>query len=96
MEMEGKTLMAQTSEHPRLLAYVADLELEVDRLRKHRELVQQEVSTGLKQIQSQCTRAAAAEELPGALAEIFETTKRLAGVLRDLREPPGYHLPSGA
>src|SRR5262249_12916745 len=75
---------------PRLLAYVADLELEVDRLRRHNHLVQQETRAALNRIQKLCESAAAGSGLP-ALAEVSGAVQHLAGVLHDLRELPGYH-----
>ena len=74
---------------PRLLAYVADLELEVDHLRRHGRLVQQEVRASLGRIQKLCEGAAAAGS--PALAEVGDAVKHLSGVLHDLRELPGYH-----
>jgi signal transduction histidine kinase len=68
-----------------LLAYVADLELEVDRLRKHGQFIQHEVREFLKRLQLLCADAS-----PG-LSEIDQAAKQLAGVLSDLQEPPGYH-----
>jgi two-component system OmpR family sensor kinase len=76
----------------RLLAYVADLELEVDRLRRHTHLVAQEVSVALEHIQQLCEGApAAADPDPTVLVEVEGTARQLAGVLGDLRELPGYH-----
>ncbi len=67
---------------PRLLAYVAELELEVDRLRRHQQLLIQEVRAAL-------VPAAGAD---GAHpSEQSAESHRLAGVLEDLYEPPGYH-----
>ena len=74
-----------------LLPYVADLELEVDRLRKQGEFVQQEARETLKRIQLFCRDATQPENTLHPLAEIDQATKQLAGVLRDLHEPPGYH-----
>jgi signal transduction histidine kinase len=68
----------------RLLAYVADLELEVDRLRTRSRFVRQEVRDGLRQI----GRLAAG---PADPAEISAAVKMLAAVLHDLHDPPGYH-----
>jgi signal transduction histidine kinase len=73
-----------------LLAYVADLELEVDRLRKQGQFVQHEARETLKRIQIICRDAPAAKE-PPPLAEIDQAVRQLAAVLRDLQEPPGYH-----
>jgi signal transduction histidine kinase len=72
-----------------LLAYLADLELEVDRLRKQGQFVQHEVRTTLKRVHLLCT-AAAKNESP-QLAEVDRAAKELVEVLRDLQEPPGYH-----
>jgi signal transduction histidine kinase len=74
-----------------LLPYVADLELEVDRLRKQGEFVQQETLDTLKQIQRLSRDATQPENTMHNLAEIDQVTKQLAGVLRDLHELPGYH-----
>jgi len=80
-----------TSSGQLLLAYVADLELEVDRLRKHGQFVQHEVRSSLKRIQTLCADAVGVGKAPASLAEIDQTAKQLAMVLRDLQEPPGYH-----
>jgi signal transduction histidine kinase len=73
-----------------LLAYVADLELEVDRLRKQGQFVQHEVRAALKRVHLLCADGAAGEA-PAALAEIDLAAGQLAEVLRDLQETPGYH-----
>jgi len=69
----------------RLLPYVAALELEVDRLRRHNRLVHQEARAALNQIRQLCAGP------DGPLAEIARAVEGLAGLLRDLQEPPGYH-----
>jgi signal transduction histidine kinase len=74
-----------------LLAYVADLELEVDRLRKQGQFVHHAVRGSLKRIQLLCKDSAQAVDSRGPLAEVEQTAKQLAAVLRDLQEPPGYH-----
>ena len=73
-----------------LLAYVADLELEVDRLRKQGQFIQHEVRETLKRIRLHCADAALASAA-APLAEIDRATRELAAVVRDLQEPPGYH-----
>src|SRR5438445_7863864 len=85
-----------TSNAHLLLAYVADLELEVDRLRKQGQFVHQAVRGSLKRIQLLCKDSAKAAdpgvaEIGATLAEVEQTAKQLAAVLRDLQEPPGYH-----
>jgi signal transduction histidine kinase len=74
-----------------LLAYVADLELEVDRLRKQSQFVQHEARGTLKRIRLLCADAGRAGTSPPPLAEIDQAAKELAAVLHDLHEPPGYH-----
>lgn len=76
---------------PRLLAYVADLELEVDRLRQHNHRLSQEVWSVLKHIQQLCGARENTTGVPPVLEEIDSAAKQLADVLRDLQEIPGYH-----
>jgi signal transduction histidine kinase len=73
-----------------LLAYVADLELEVDRLRKAAQLVQHETREALRRVHLLCLDGLEARSTP-ALAEIDQAARQLAEVLLDLQEPPGYH-----
>ncbi len=80
-----------TSNIQLLLAYVADLELEVDRLRKQGQFVQHEVWGTLKRIRSLCTDAAGAGRTGSPFSEIDEAIKHVAAVLHDLQETPGYH-----
>jgi hypothetical protein len=74
-----------------LLAYVADVELDVDRLRKQGQFVRHEVRGALKRIRSLCHDAGQAADTPPALAEIDQAAHQVAEVLRDLHERPGYH-----
>jgi signal transduction histidine kinase len=82
---------AGATERHLLLAYVADLELEVDRLRKQSQFVGQQVWETLKRIRRLCAPGARAEDAPPPLTEIEEATVGLAAMLRDAQEPPGYH-----
>jgi signal transduction histidine kinase len=78
-----------TPDAQRLAAYVADLELEVDRLRKQAQFVRQAVQDTLKEIVRQ------ADGAPGpavpAVAAMVTAAADLGGMLHELREPPGYH-----
>jgi signal transduction histidine kinase len=74
-----------------LLAYVADLELEVDRLRRQARFLQYEAQDTVKQIRQWCTAAKQEGNPPATLAGIEEVAQGLAAVLSDLHEPPGYH-----
>ena len=62
----------------RLLSYVVDLEVEVDRLRRHHRLVQDEIRAALQQARSG----------PGGDPAVFD---QLLGLLSDLYDVPGYH-----
>ena len=83
--------MPPTFKNHVLLAYVADLELEVDRLRTQRQFLEQAAWPALNRIQLLCAHAEGRESTINSLEEIDQTTKRLASVLSDLQEPPGYH-----
>ena len=74
-----------------LLAYVADLELEVDRLRKQHQFVQHEVREKLHRIRHLCMDRSESGNVPSPLGEIGQATKSLLEVVRDLQEPPDYH-----
>jgi signal transduction histidine kinase len=71
-----------------LAAYAVDLELEVDRLRRTDQFLQQEAWDHLKQILRLC-RGAANQETE-ALAAIAETCGPFSELLHDLNDPPGY------
>ena len=64
---------------PRLLAYVVDLEVEVDRLRRHNRLVQDQVRAALHGL-----RDRPPADGPAAVDEVL-------GLLHDLQDLPGYH-----
>lgn len=74
-----------------LLPYVADLELEVDRLRTQEAFIEHAARDAIKQVRAilrqQTSNGAAAPEHATILGIIDE----LAGVLRDLHAQPGYH-----
>lgn len=73
-----------------LLSYVADLELEVDRLRKQGQFLQQRARGTVERIRRLCVDTA--KDAAGtALAEVGRTAEELGAMLRDLQEPPGYH-----
>ncbi len=71
-----------------LLPYVADLELEVDRLRKHGQFLRNAVSEHVTIIRS------AHSEKPNAdnpSLSISSALDELTSLLKDLDDPPGYH-----
>jgi signal transduction histidine kinase len=91
MQTSPKASQAKATERHLLLAYVADLELEVDRLRKQSQFVGQHVLKTLKRVRHLCAPGPQAEDVPPPLAEIEEAAAGLAAVLRDAQELPGYH-----
>lgn len=74
----------------RLLAYVADLELEVDRLRRQARFLERQATKTLTHILGLCTGPAPGDPLP-TLGEVEATARGLMEVVRDLHDPPGYH-----
>lgn len=90
MTQPPRTAFPRMSDLHLLKTYVADLELEVDRLRKHGQLVQHEARAALKRIHALCVNRPTAET-PTPLEAIEQTAQNLAEVLRDLQDPPGYH-----
>jgi signal transduction histidine kinase len=71
----------------RLLAYVADLELEVDRLRRQGRFIEKRATQTLTHVINLC----AGGGNPAALGEVAAEARELADVFRDLRDSPGYH-----
>jgi signal transduction histidine kinase len=71
-----------------LLAYVADLELEVDRLRKHGQFLRNAVSEQLKVIRGTAGDKPNAESLSPIVSAALD---ELSSVIKDLDDPPGYH-----
>lgn len=84
-----KTAKNAESYQAHLLAYVADLELEVDRLRRNHQLIYLEARAATAQIQKWCS----SPELNDGVntSSVSAVCEHLASVLRDLRELPGYH-----
>jgi signal transduction histidine kinase len=78
-----------------LLAYVTDLELEVDCLRRQGQFVQHEVRDTLKRIRLLCADVGHPERGGGhvssRLSEVGRAATDLATLVHDLQEPPGYH-----
>jgi signal transduction histidine kinase len=74
-----------------LLAYVTDLELEVDHLRRQGQFVQHEVRETLKRIRLLGADVPPGDDAGSRLSEIVQAATRLAAVLRDVHEPAGYH-----
>ena len=84
----NRTTGRESADGQRLAAYVADLELEVDRLRKQGQFVRQAVQDALREIVAHADGAAPNTPAVTAMAT---AAADLSGLLHELREPPGYH-----
>jgi len=71
-----------------LVPYVADLEVEVDRLRGQAAFVEQTVREAVRAVQALCGDGRPSTPIAPAIKAIVDD---LAAVLRDVRERPGYH-----
>jgi signal transduction histidine kinase len=71
-----------------VLTYVADLELEVDRLRKQGQFMRHAVADEVSTIRESLANDSASH--PSA-PDVSQAADRLAAVLHDLHDPPGYH-----
>ncbi len=74
---------------PRLLGYVAALEVEVDRLRRDNRLVHEAMQTALLRLRDQC--APADGDGAAAQARLGASVQEVIDSLRELRDLPGYH-----
>jgi signal transduction histidine kinase len=74
----------------RLLGYVADLELEVDRLRRQGRFIEKRTTETLTRIVQFCNKNGA-QEPRASLAEIDTSARQLLEVVKDLHDSPGYH-----
>jgi signal transduction histidine kinase len=75
----------------RLLVYVADLELEVDRLRRQNQLAYREVWGALSHLEHLVTDRSGTKHPFHEVEELGQEIQHLLATLRDLRDPPGYH-----
>jgi signal transduction histidine kinase len=91
MLLSAKDWMPGSLNPRSLLAYVADLELEVDRLRRHHHLLRQEVKEAADAIQQHCAASTKRGNAATTLGDIARIASRVSEVLRDLQELPGYH-----
>lgn len=75
---------------PSLLAYVADLELEVDRLRKLTQLLQHESRQTVQKIKFACEGGT--EQSGGnSIGDIAEAADDFSKLLKDIYDSTGYH-----
>jgi signal transduction histidine kinase len=74
-----------------VMNYAAELELEVDRLRRRDQFLQQEARDHVRQTASLCKQAGQSQDGGKALKAVLEACDSFDGLLRDMHEPPGYH-----
>jgi C4-dicarboxylate-specific signal transduction histidine kinase len=73
-----------------LMAYAAELELEVDRLRRRDQFLQHEAWDHVKQLMRLCKTTGPAHA-ESSLVAIGEVCGKFSELLHDLNEPSGYH-----
>lgn len=72
--------------------YAAELELEVDRLRRRDQFLQHEAWHHVKHLMRLCNKGDAPVEVSGGqLTAVGDACGEFSEVLRDLNEPSGYH-----
>ena len=74
-----------------LLVYIADLELEVDRLRKQGQLLHQEAGETVQRIQQICRETTRPAGDSPQIDAVAQAARQFAELLRDTYEPAGYH-----
>jgi signal transduction histidine kinase len=74
-----------------VVAYVADLELEVDRLRKLAQFMQHEVRQAVQEIERACDVSNESSSNAIVATAVRQVTGQLSRVLDDGYEPTGYH-----
>jgi signal transduction histidine kinase len=79
------------SDNSFLLPYVAELELEVDRLRTQGAFVEHAARDAVVQVRMLCGRQLPVEPMATVTSAIKAVVDELADVLCDLHEQPGYH-----
>jgi signal transduction histidine kinase len=72
------------------MAYVADLELEVDRLRRQGRFLEMTATRTLNRILASCQGTGIGGPR-SALSEVEDAARHLAEVVKDLHDSPGYH-----
>ena len=74
-----------------VMSYTAELELEVDRLRRRDQFLQHEARDHVRQLTQLCKEATTSQDMTSALAAVAESSERFSELLRDVNEPQGYH-----
>lgn len=86
------TIATEQTQLQVVMNYAAQLELEVDRLRRRDQFLQQESRDYIRQTVGLCRQAGQSQnEEKTALLAVMEECELFDKLLRDLHEPPGYH-----
>lgn len=80
-----------TNQLDTILMYAAELELEVDRLRRRDQFLQIEARDHVRETRRLCDADVSAPDDANPLSEIAEAIERFRELLRDMAEPPGCH-----
>jgi signal transduction histidine kinase len=74
-----------------LMTYAAELELEVDRLRRRDQFLQHEAWDHVRQLMRLCKAAGSVDGATSPLVAIGDACGQFSELLHDLNEPSGYH-----
>lgn len=74
-----------------MMSYAAELELEVDRLRRRDQFLQHEAHSHVQHVEKMCEEGKQSRDAKSTIAEVQEACGAFGGLLRDIHEPPGYH-----
>jgi signal transduction histidine kinase len=74
-----------------VMSYAAQLELEVDRLRRRDDFLQQEARDHVRQAMRLCKVDGLAQDTASVLGAVSEACGKFGELLKDMGEPPGYH-----
>lgn len=85
------TISTEQTQLQVVMNYAAELELEVDRLRRRDQFLQQEALDHIRQAVSLCRLTGQSQNEGEALRAVMEACDAFAKLLRDLHETPGYH-----
>ena len=74
-----------------MMGYAAELELEVDRLRRRDQFLQREAQDHVQLVATLCRGDEQAQGDANAMVDIAQACHVFRKLLRDIYEPPGYH-----
>lgn len=89
--LNPSTTATEQSQLQVVMNYAAELELEVDRLRRRDQFLEQEARDHIRETASLCKQAGQSENAGQALRAVAEACDVFDKLLRDMHEPPGYH-----